>query len=82
MLGPLFAGAPIIGFIRIHPEDGFDRFAVAIAIAIGPFAFIMLPGHPEFVERPKEVEVTDSGVILYRRLGRKPVTDHGQICKN
>lgn len=71
--GPIFVGAPVIGFIWIFLDDGFDWFAVAIAIAIGFFAFLMVPGRIEFFDRPKAVEMTDSGVVLHQRFGRKTV---------
>lgn len=71
---PIFVGGPLIGFIWICLEHGFDWFAIAIAATLGIIAFFLIPGRLEFTERPKEVEVMDSGVILYQRFGRKPVS--------
>lgn len=63
----------LIGFIWIYLESGFDWFAFSVTALLLLIYFMALPGRIELIDRPKAVEVTDHGVTLYQRLGRKPV---------
>jgi hypothetical protein len=63
----------VVGNLWIYFEDGFDWFGIIAGTIIAAFVFLMVPGRLEFIGRPKEVEVTDKGVILYQKFGRKPV---------
>jgi hypothetical protein len=82
----LWASAGIAIFIFsnlwIFAEDGFQLFGIFIGSIIAIFLFIYGVGYSELIDRPKEVEVTDSGIILYRKLGRKPFfIPWAGICK-
>lgn len=72
----------IVSNLWIFAEDGFQLFGILIGSIIAIFLFIYGVGCTEFIDRPKEVEVTDSGIILYRKLGRKPLfIPWAGICK-
>lgn len=62
-----------LGSLWIFLEDGFEWLAVTIGVVLALFVFIMTAGRVELVDRPREVEVSDSGVVLHQRFGRKPV---------
>ena len=63
----------IVGNLWILFEDGFSWLGITVGAIVSFFIFMMVPGKLELIDRPRSVEVTDTGVILHQKLGRKSV---------
>jgi hypothetical protein len=73
VFGLLTTAALALGFVWIYGEDGFNWSAVIICATIAFFFLSMTVGRLEFIERPREVELSTSGIVLHQRLGRRSV---------
>ena len=63
----------IMGNLWAYVDGLFDWFSITVGVVLALIAIMVVAGRPEFIERPKRVEVTDAGAIMHQRLGRKPV---------
>jgi len=61
----------VIALVWICIDYGFDWFAVIICAIPSTLFFIIIPCKIDIIDRPREVEVIESGIILYLRMGRK-----------
>jgi len=72
----------IIGFIWIYAEDGFDWFAIIFGCIIFLFILFSTVILSEYIERPKEIEVTEDGItLIYQSWRRKRNVTWVQIDK-
>lgn len=63
----------IVGNLWAYVDGLFDWFSIALGVVLALIAFMAVAGRLEIIERPKRVEVTDTGAIMHQKLGRKPV---------
>jgi hypothetical protein len=60
-------------FLWGYFEYGFDWIIVSVSIACSLVFFMGFAGRHEFILRPKEVKIDDSGFTLFQNFGRKPI---------